>query len=157
MSVRYGIVALLAAALFGATARAELVATDVNTFRALTFVEGVSLESSTFQVTQGGSYTVSLVDYAFPQTFENLTVAITDAAASFFVAQVRAGVDPGDIVLDTAGTYVASVFAEVTGGGTGLFELTITPNEMDVVIPVPAAAWLLASALLVLGARVRRR
>lgn len=143
----------LALTLLSGIAQAEMVASE-PTFRDLQFVDGVSLNSTSFEVSEAGAFTVSLIDYAFPDTFDELTVAITDAAASFFVAQVRAGVDPTQIVLDTAGTYVASVFASVEG--TGLYALSVTPADLDVVIPLPAGLWLLLSGLGLLAATRRR-
>jgi hypothetical protein len=158
----HNVVAGLGLWLLAGAAHAELVPVDASPdrYRSVKFVEDTDLTTSSFEISIPGAYRVTLTDYAFPQSFDELAVAITDAAASFFAAQLQAGADAVsilDVTFETPGEYVASVFASLdtgAGAGVGLYSLDVQLTEA--IIPLPGALWFLASGLILLGAAGRR-
>ncbi|MEO0974642.1 MAG: hypothetical protein AAFX85_16255 [Pseudomonadota bacterium] len=145
--------------LASAPAHAELVSLGDGRYRDLQFVNGTALNSSSFQVddVEDTVYTFTLTDLQFPNEFEQLAVAITDAAASFFSERLELaeGMNTAtlDVTFEQPGVYVASVFATIAGQVTavGLYSLDVEVS----IIPVPPAVLLLASGLLAVGARRR--
>lgn len=157
---RFSLAAMVVLLLACAGAHAELVNIGSGSYRDLQFVKASSLESSTFEVSSGAvGINVTLTDLGFPQSFDQLAVAITDAAAAFFSHQLTLGADVSEvsmaIPIDRPGTYVASVYAMLSGQGNlpgvGLYELEITEF-----VPVPPAFVLLASGLVAAGLGRRR-
>lgn len=95
----------------------------------------------------GGSVTVTLSDLGFPGPLSSLSFAATTSTS--LLAQLSA---PGSMTFGITGpgTYFATVYGIADPSfGSGLYSLNLSYAP----VPLPAAAWLFASGLALVGAR----
>lgn len=138
---------VLLGVLAGPPAQAEFVSagSDSAVFRDSQFIEGSGLVTSSFVIAAPGVYSVSLIDFSFPEQFLELALAITDASANVF-----ATFETGTFLLEfqEADTYFASVYG-ISGTSdlsVGLFGIEIEMVSMAMV-PVPGALVLMLGAI----------
>jgi len=132
-------------------------------------------DSYRFSVAAGATGDTLVAQLGLPPTFDmtNLQFRLYDVTAASSMTPVVGGVPPGSVMLTPwlgpqAGqsaisasfsgivggdTYILDVagIASGTSGGTYIGQLNLAP------VPLPAAAWLLAAGLGVVGAALRRR
>ncbi len=106
-----------------------------------------------FTISSAGKYQVELVDFTFPESFKQLELKII-GGSSASLREVAWLDSPGAVVFDaTPGIYYAALFGETNGVlGLGLYGIQVS----QLVTPLPAAGWLLGTALLSLVAFMRR-
>ena len=144
----------VALALFGSpSAHAEMVTLDetfeVVVFEDVQFIEGTQGIVTAIDIAAPGNYIARLTDFAFPSAFDELALTIVTSSASF--GSVTGAGEFGFTVTDP-GQYFAVVFGVAGGiGELGLFGLEIVQ-----VVPLPAPALLLASAVSMLMLQRRR-
>lgn len=137
---------LLVGGLFGAEANAaSVVYEDVG------FIRGVGFESDSFTVASDGNYRVTLTDFSFPSTFDELSLSITT-----FNSTINSITGAGwfDFEAKSGTTYYANVFG-LAGGplDLGLYGIGVESLSAPVShVPVPASLLLMSSALVALGA-----
>lgn len=119
------------------------------------FVWGSDLNVSSFMVESAGQLTVKLTDIAFPSALTELTLLLTDTNGmweKFVIAPSGSLLETFDIAGPTK--MFAAVFARSAGGeAPGLYNLSASFAP----VPLPAAAWLLLSGLVAVGAASRRK
>ena len=159
--MKHRVTALLALALglapwLAAPAYADLVDADGNApgvraaapvLEDVQIITGSTTTSTAFEITAGGTYTVTLTDFVFPDPFESLALAITSATATLALLT-----EPGsfDLVIDGPMQLFALVFGVPSAdSGVGLYGVSIVlaQNGGGEPVPLPAASWLLLSAL----------
>lgn len=120
----------------------------------------VSYSTDAFSISDPGTYQATLTDFKFPAPLQELGLILTTAGTQ----EVNRLDKPGSFVFSVSapGTYDASMYA--LAGGTlqlGLYGVSVALDNGAVVpTPLPPAALLLGSALLVVvasGRRGRRR
>ncbi len=109
-----------------------------------------------FTISSAGKYQVKLVDFTFPKSFKQLELKIIGSSAS--LGEVAWLDSPGETVFDaTPGIYYAALFGETNGVlGLGLYGIQVSQWIAPAPVPLPAAGWLLGTALLSLAAFMRR-
>jgi len=160
--MKHRVTALLALALglapwLAAPAFADLVDADGNAqgvhapapvLDDVQIVTGSTTTSTAFEITAAGTYTVTLTDFAFPDPFQSLALAITSATATLALLT-----EPGsfDLVLDGPMQLFALVFGVPNEeSGVGLYGVNIVLARNGgggEPVPLPASAWLLLSGL----------
>lgn len=102
-----------------------------------------------FTISNAGAYQVKLMDFSFPETFKSLGVLIARDSSDGYQEVTRLDAQ-GEKVFDAqVGTYYAALFGQ-TGDmlGMGLYGIKITSQfDLPAPVPLPAALWLLGSAL----------
>lgn len=137
---------LLVGGLFGAEANASTVV-----YEDVGFIRGVGFESDSFTVASDGDYRVTLTDFSFPSTFEELSLSITTYNST--ITSIT-GAGWFDFEAKSGTTYYANVFG-LAGGplDLGLYGIGVESLSAPVSsVPLPAPLLLLSSALVVLGA-----
>ncbi len=106
-----------------------------------------------FTISTAGKYQLDLVDFTFPKTFKTLELKIIGGSTSRLHEVARLD-SPGEIVFDAIpGLYYAALYGEVDSIlGLGLYGIQVSSTEMVAPVPLPAAGWLLGSALVSLVA-----
>lgn len=122
----------------------------VNTIGRTEMISGTDSIVLPFIIASGmpaGNVTVTLTDLGFPGPLTSLSFAATTSTS--LLAQLAA---PGSLTFGIAGagTYFATVYgiADPSFGG-GLYSLNLSYSP----VPLPGAAWLLASGIALFGAR----
>jgi hypothetical protein len=155
---RIGALTLAASALLwlASPARAELVDAQGNApgiaaaapvFEDVGFITGNATTSTAFSITAAGTYTVTLTDFAFPDAFQSLALAITSATATLATLDAPGTID---FVLNGPAQLFALVYgAPNLNTGVGLYGLRVAlaDNGGGNQVPLPASLWLLASAV----------
>lgn len=106
-----------------------------------------------FEITQAGTYELTLTDMFFPGALRRLHASVFSADEK--LADVFG---PGSTVFELdAGTYYLGMFAKAKKFGPGTFGLTLQLQDNVMETPVPGALWLFGSGLVGLAGLVRRR
>ncbi len=110
-----------------------------------------------FTISSAGKYQVKLVDFTFPESFKSLELIIVGGSSASLREVARLD-SPGELVFDaTPGIYYAALFGETSGVlGLGLYGIQVSQLIAPAPVPLPAAGWLLGTALLSLTAFMRR-
>lgn len=150
--------ALLALPWWAAPAAAESVGFEQTDgeiiFEDLQFLSGSGASTASFIVSAPGTYSATLTDFAFPETFETLALAITTATSTLLSLA-----EPGTVefMLEDVGTFFVTVFGTTRAPqNLGLYGLEIAAVDVGAPIPLPGALPLLLGALAWLGAARRR-
>lgn len=120
-----------------------------SSFNNTQLVWGTSLNVNSLSLGSAGRLNVSLKDIGWPEALESLTLLVTDLDGMW---QRLDGT--GSLLIDVSGPtqLFAAVFARSADRSLGLYNV----NASFAPVPLPAAAWLLASALAGLGLMRRR-
>lgn len=116
-------------------------------------VWGSSLSVSSFDVSGAGQLSIELEDIEWPTALSELTLLVTDLNDVWQQLDVTDGI--GNLLLDvaSAGQFFVAVYARTEGDEPGLYHLSASFAP----VPLPAAAWLLLSGLVAVGATARKR
>lgn len=138
---------------FGSGIPLEWLAKDAgSSLDSTQFVWGSNLSVHALSLSGPGTLTISLSDIEFPKALGSLDLLVTDLNG------VWTRWTGSDLLIDVTGPakFFAAVFATSASKSTpGLYHLTA--NFAPAAVPLPAAAWLLLSALGGLAALKRRR
>lgn len=107
-----------------------------------------SSQLESFTIGNAGAYQIKLMDFSFPESFKSLGVLIARDSSDGYQEVIRLDTQ-GEKVFDAdAGTYYAALFGQ-TGDmlGIGLYGIKISQLDLPAPVPLPAALWLLGSAL----------
>lgn len=138
--------AILAGSLFASSAQASTVA-----YEDVGFIRGVGFENDSFTVDSNGKYRVTLTDFNFPNSFDELQLMVSTYDTPINTI-VGAGAFDFDAKVGT--TYFTNVYG-VAGGplDLGLYGIGVEALNSSVpAVPLPASLLLMSSALVALGA-----
>ena len=105
----------------------------------------------TFSTTQAGTLDLKLENIAWPERLAALSCNLYDGQS---LLGSLATTGELQIQVAGAGTYFSHLFAQAAGVlDLGLFSLNVTFHPSVSAVPLPAAVWMLLSALILFGAR----
>lgn len=137
---------MLATATMGTAAQAAM-----TVYEDVGFIRGSGEQSESFTVADAGSYRVTLTDFSFPNTFGQLSLNITTSLTEINLINGSGWFD-FDAIANT--TYFANVSGLASGSlNLGLYGVNVTALSTVVSpVPLPATFFMMASALIILGA-----
>jgi hypothetical protein len=135
---------------------------DTVLFNGVSWVNGSSAASATYDLYAPGTITVTLKDYKLPTALATLDLSLfesgaTGAAPQFLGMVAGAGQSSlSESYKVGAGDLSTQLFASASGSSVGLYDLMVTYQPAQPV-PLPTGIALLPAALLGLGLLARRR
>ena len=114
-------------------------------------VAGSQSSVYSFNVSGPGTFTVHLENISWPERLAHLDCSIYSSGGFL---QALSGSADWQFVTTGAGSFYANILAGAGGRlNLGLYSIKVTFESAAALVPLPAAAWLLASALGLFGLR----